>query len=165
MISDNAVVSDIDVDIDGGIYDDIEDDRSDDVDADDDDNDDDGLGLAMMMVAMVMLTSEVVAPGGKEGELCGSEGLGPGDTLKAAWDGDGIDGGIEAKVTWSPTVLVLTNVEQVGPGNPGFFSCSKQLASKLTSWLASSSTSSTCGKSPHWSMLQLSQRRGGLQNV
>ena len=84
MISDNAVVSDIDVDIDGGIYDDIEDDRSGDVDADDDDNDDDGLGLAMMMVVMVMLTSEVVAPGGKEGELCGSEGLGPGDTLKAA---------------------------------------------------------------------------------
>ena len=35
---------------------------------------------------MMMMTSDVVAPGGKEGELWGSEGLGPGEMLNAAFD-------------------------------------------------------------------------------
>ena len=45
--------------------------------------------MTMMVKMMVtrtlgLITSEVVAPGGKEGELWGSEGLGPGEILNAA---------------------------------------------------------------------------------
>ena len=53
--------------------------------------------MRMMKTAMLrMFTSEVVAPGGKEGELWGSEGLGPGEILNAAFDHQDDDDGDNA---------------------------------------------------------------------